>query len=66
MIHKWNFLFPLGRLGLNVTVAAFVIALIVLMAILGLKMDIANRFRRGGRKQTGKAEPMPGAKQPAE
>ena len=28
LIHKWNFLFPIGRLGLNIVVAAFVIALI--------------------------------------
>lgn len=51
MIHKWNFLFPVGRLGLNAIVAAVVIALIALMAILGLRMDLANRLRRKpGRK----------------
>jgi hypothetical protein len=46
MIHKWNFLFPIGRLSLNVVVAAFVIALIVLMAIFGLRLDWKNRRRR--------------------
>ena len=65
MIHKWNFLFPLGRLGLNVTVAGFVIALIVLMAILGLRMDLARRLR-GRRPKAGEAQPLPGAEQPAE
>ncbi|AOL22102.1 PepSY-associated TM region [Erythrobacter litoralis] len=65
MIHKWNFLFPLGRLGLNVTVAGFVIALIALMAILGLRMDLAHRLR-GRRPKAGEAQPLPGAEQPAE
>lgn len=51
MVHKWNFLYPIGRLGLNVTVAAFVIALLVFMAILGLRMDVANKLR--GRKRVG-------------
>lgn len=44
-IHKWNFLFPIGRLGLNVVVGVFVIALIGFMAVLGLKMDFARRGR---------------------
>lgn len=46
MIHKWNFLFPIGRLGLNVAVGALVIALLMFMAILGLRMDWKNRKRR--------------------
>lgn len=49
MIHKWNFLFPVGRLGLNATVAAFVIALLVFTAILGLRMDLANKLRGSGK-----------------
>ena len=50
MIHKWNFLFPVGRLALNSTVAAIVIALLGFMAILGLRMDWVNRRRaRKGR-----------------
>ncbi len=68
MIHKWNFLFPIGRLGLNVTVAAFVIALLVFMAVLGLRMDLANR-RRGRRRGgvSGKAtQNSPDLHQPAE
>lgn len=44
-IHKWNFLFPIGRLGLNVVVGVFVIALIGFSAVLGLKMDLARRRR---------------------
>lgn len=44
-IHKWNFLFPIGRLGLNVVVGVFVIALIGFSAMLGLKMDLARRRR---------------------
>ncbi len=50
MIHKWNFLFPLGRLGLNMTVAGFVIALLLFMAVLGLRMDLARRKRRTARR----------------
>ncbi|WP_416906947.1 MAG: PepSY domain-containing protein [Polymorphobacter sp.] len=50
MVHKWNFLFPLGRLGLNGTVAAFVIALVLFMALIGLNMDLKSRFRRSGRQ----------------
>ena len=45
-IHKWNFLFPIGRLGLNAVVGAFVIALIGFSAVLGLKMDLARRRRK--------------------
>ena len=51
-VHKWNFLFPIGRLGLNAVVGAFVIALLGFMAVLGLRMDLARRrarHRRGGR-----------------
>ncbi|KPP95417.1 PepSY-associated TM helix domain-containing protein [Erythrobacter sp. HL-111] len=66
MIHKWNFLFPIGRLGLNAAVAACVIALIVLMALLGLRMDFANRRRAGRRPKAGRGQPHPGAGQPAE
>lgn len=44
-IHKWNFLFPVGRLGQNVVVGAFTLALIGFMAALGLRMDLARRLR---------------------
>jgi hypothetical protein len=50
-IHKWNFLFPIGRLGLNLVVGAFVIALIGFMAVLGLRMDLARR--RAGLRRSG-------------
>lgn len=42
-VHKWNFLFPIGRLGLNAVVGGFVIALIALMGILGLQLYIKGR-----------------------
>jgi hypothetical protein len=50
-IHKWNFLFPVGRLAQNVIVGLFAIALIGFMAVLGLRMDLARRrarLRRSG------------------
>jgi hypothetical protein len=45
-VHKWNFLFPVGRLAQNALVGGFVIALIGFMAVLGLRMDLVRRFRR--------------------
>lgn len=44
-IHKWNFLFPVGRLAQNVIVGLFAIALIGFMAVLGLRMDLIRRLR---------------------
>jgi hypothetical protein len=44
-IHKWNFLFPVGRLAQNVIVGVFAIALIGFMAVLGLRMDLVRRLR---------------------
>jgi hypothetical protein len=44
-IHKWNFLFPVGRLAQNVIVGVFAIALIGFMAVLGLRMDVIRRLR---------------------
>jgi hypothetical protein len=44
-IHKWNFLFPVGRLAQNVIVGVFAIALIGFMAVLGLRMDLIRRLR---------------------
>ena len=44
-IHKWNFLFPIGRLAQNVVVGLFAIALIGFMAVLGLRMDLVRRLR---------------------
>ena len=58
-IHKWNFLFPVGRLGQNVVVGVFGLALIGFMAVLGLRMDLVRRLRlrrhrrvRGGAADT--------------
>jgi hypothetical protein len=45
-IHKWNFLFPIGRVGLNVVVGAFVILLMGLMAGIGLVLDRRRRRLR--------------------
>jgi hypothetical protein len=50
-IHKWNFLFPIGRIGLNLVVGLFAIALVGFMAVLGLRMDFARR-RRTRQKET--------------
>jgi hypothetical protein len=44
-IHKWNFLFPVGRLGQNLIVGLFAIALIGFSAVLGLRMDLIRRLR---------------------
>lgn len=51
-IHKWNFLFPVGRLAQNVLVGIFAIALIGFVAVLGLRMDLIRRASRteAGRK----------------
>ncbi len=48
-IHKWNFLFPVGRLAQNVIVGLFAVALIGLMAVLGLRMDLIRRLRASRR-----------------
>ncbi len=53
MVHKWNFLFPVGRLLLNIVVAAMVIGLIGFMAVLGLRMDLARRLRERRRSALG-------------
>ena len=44
--HKWNFLFPLGKLTLNMVVGGAVIALIILMALFGLWLDLKRREAR--------------------
>jgi hypothetical protein len=51
-VHKWNFLFPVGRLAQNVIVGVLAIALIGFMAVLGLRMDVIRRLRpsRNGRR----------------
>jgi hypothetical protein len=46
LAHKWNFLFPLGKLTLNMVVGGAVIALIILMALLGLWIDLKRRKAR--------------------
>ena len=46
MLHKWNFLFPLGRQAQNLIVSAAVLLSIALMALLGLQMDLKRRRAR--------------------
>jgi hypothetical protein len=46
LAHKWNFLFPLGKLTLNMVVGGTVIALVILMALLGLWIDLKRRDAR--------------------
>jgi hypothetical protein len=62
-IHKWNFLFPIGRLAQNVLVGAFAIALIGFMAVLGLRMDLVRRVRtrRHGYRRDDEARTTPDA-----
>jgi hypothetical protein len=43
MLHKWNFLFPLGRGAQNAIVSAAVLLSIGLMAGLGLSLDLERR-----------------------
>ncbi|MFN3864976.1 MAG: PepSY-associated TM helix domain-containing protein [Erythrobacter sp.] len=50
-IHKWNFLFPVGRLAQNAIVGVFAIALIGFSAVLGLRMDVVRRQRQRRHKQ---------------
>lgn len=42
-IHKWNFLFPIGRVGLNIVVGVFVVLLLGFMAGIGLVLDRRRR-----------------------
>jgi hypothetical protein len=62
-IHKWNFLFPIGRLAQNVLVGVFAIALIGFMAVLGLRMDLVRRVRtrRHGYRRDDEASTTPDA-----
>lgn len=46
LAHKWNFLFPLGKLTLNMVVGTLVVALIVMMALIGLWLDLKRRRLR--------------------
>jgi hypothetical protein len=50
-IHKWNFLFPLGRVGLNAVVGAFAIALMALLGVLGMIV-----YAKGRRSKTERSE----------
>ena len=43
LVHKWNFLFPLGKLTLNMVVGGAVVALIGLMGLIGLWLDLKRR-----------------------
>ena len=49
MLHKWNFLFPLGRPAQNIIVSTIVSLGIVLMAVLGLRMELKRRRMRSAR-----------------
>ncbi|MFN3370647.1 MAG: PepSY domain-containing protein [Sphingomonadaceae bacterium] len=49
MLHKWNFLFPLGRQAQNAIVSAAVLLSIGLMAGIGLSMELKRRRARRGR-----------------
>lgn len=42
-IHKWNFLFPIGKIGLNAVVGGFMLALIGFMGGIGLYWDWRRR-----------------------
>ena len=54
-IHKWNFLFPVGRIAQNVLVGVFALALIGFMAVLGLRMDLVRRLRARRQEAGGSA-----------
>jgi hypothetical protein len=45
-IHKWNFLFPIGRVGLNIVVGVFIVLLLGFMAGIGLVLDRRRRRMR--------------------
>lgn len=51
LIHKWNFLFPVGKLALNGIVGGATLALIVLMAGIGLWLDIRRRRQRATKRK---------------
>ncbi|MFC3101716.1 PepSY-associated TM helix domain-containing protein [Altererythrobacter lauratis] len=51
-IHKWNFLYPVGRLAQNLIVGLFGLALIAFTAVLGLKLELARRQRMGRKGST--------------
>lgn len=48
LIHKWNFLFPVGKLALNGIVGGAALALVVLMGGIGLWLDFRRRRRARG------------------
>lgn len=50
MLHKWNFLFPLGRQAQNLIISATVLLGMALMAALGLQMDLKRRRARQRRR----------------
>ncbi|MFN4020220.1 MAG: PepSY domain-containing protein [Erythrobacter sp.] len=60
-IHKWNFLFPVGRIAQNLIVGIFAIALIGFTAVLGLRLDIVRRLRmrRQGQRPIAPASTRP-------
>ncbi|MFZ5706061.1 MAG: PepSY domain-containing protein [Pseudomonadota bacterium] len=46
-VHKWNFLFPLGKIGMNAVVGGVMIALLIFMGAIGLQLYL--RLRRSRR-----------------
>lgn len=48
-LHKWNFLFPLGRDWQNIIVSSAVLLILIFMAGIGLQMDLKRRRRAGQR-----------------
>ena len=57
-LHKWNFLFPLGRDAQNIIVSLAVVISLVFMAAVGLTMDAKRRARRSrpGKRRAAPAE----------
>lgn len=58
-IHKWNFLFPLGREALNGIVSVFVFGLLVFSGIIGLQLDWKRRAQKKKRREKRKTTPVP-------
>jgi hypothetical protein len=52
MLHKWNFLFPLGREAQNLIVSSVVLLGMALMAMLGLQMDLKRRRKFSARERS--------------
>ncbi len=55
MLHKWNFLRPVGRNWQNIILTTLLLSSVVLMGIIGLRMDWRRRQRKRQQKQAGVA-----------